>query len=107
MRLIDAEQLEDKICEMAHLEMGKNEEARRAYAIIYSMTRSEPTVKPGNGEKAEWRAKFIQGTEMEDMAIWCSGCGNEIKGKTTREKIERAKTYKYCPYCGAKMWWGE
>ena len=107
MRLIDAEQLEDKIYEMAHLEIVKNKEARQAYDIVYSMIRSEPTVEPSNGEKAEWRAKFIQGTEMEDMSIWCSGCGNEIKGKTTREKIERAKTYKYCPHCGAKMWWGE
>lgn len=106
MRLIDAELLENKFFECTQDNLMQSEETRIAFCTALTMTQLEPTIG-ATEKKAQWKSKFAQGVEKTELDVWCSGCGGQIKGKTNMEKIDLAASYKYCPYCGAKMWWGD
>ena len=104
MRMIDAEPLEKDFFECAQDNLTQSEETRIAFCTALTKTQLQPTIE-ATDKKAQWRSKFTQSVEKEGLDVWCSSCGGEIKGKTNMEKVDRAISYKYCPYCGAKMWW--
>ena len=106
MRLIDAELLEKKFFECTQDNLMQSKETRIAFCTALTMTQLEPTIG-ATEKKAQWKSKFAQGVEKTELDVWCSGCGGQIEGKTNMEKIDLAASYKYCPHCGAKMWWGD
>lgn len=77
MRLIDGDKL---------LEVIAEQERWNVPDFVYESIKNAPTIDAEPVRHGHWN--IIKG-----MPTQCSSCGYYVK----------QKTYKYCPYCGAKM----
>ena len=86
MRLVDANELEKKLCEDC---IGDRVCERRCYEV--TMIRGMPTVDAV--EHGHWTYERFTNTNGGSYSVvWCSNCQAHMPWVT-----------KYCPNCGAKM----
>lgn len=86
MRLINADAFIQRLREASE---GEDEATRELAAEIHDLVEIEATFYPIEAEPVRHGYWNI----IEGMPTQCSVCGYYVK----------QKTYKYCPYCGARM----
>jgi len=91
MRLIDADALEDVLVNHGFCYCGDsdfNAGISNGFLLARDDVQEAPTI---DAEPIRYGRWYI----VEGMPTQCSLCGYYVK----------QKTYKYCPYCGARMEW--
>lgn len=91
MRLIDANELEKKLCEDC---IGDRVCERRCYEV--TMIRGMPTVDAV--KHGHWDNKIIE-FDVPHTVARCSNCKGKIWVYAENYEVK----YPYCPLCGAKM----
>lgn len=89
MRLIDADRLEDVLVNDGFRYCGINEYhdgVANGFLRAIDDVKEAPTIDAEPVRHGKWNI-------LEGMPTQCSLCGYYVK----------QKTFKYCPYCGAKM----